>query len=82
MIHYIEDTQLTNEIIKNDVERGMDYKPFVIIAKGHLLPKGHGDLKDHNDIINSLFDFINGKKTIGQCIYDAPTILEADKGDE
>ena len=49
------------------------------VKDGKPLPKGHGDLKDHNDIIKSLFDFTSGNKTLGQCIDDAPTIIEADK---
>lgn len=33
------------ELLKNDVERGNDYKPIVIIANGTPLPKGHGICK-------------------------------------
>ena len=46
------------------------------IQKGVVLPKGHGRLIDENEAIKSLFDYNKGKKTIGQCINDAPTVLE------
>lgn len=49
-----------------------------IIANGTPLPKGHGDLIDRSEVIKSLFDYHNGKKTIGQCIDDVQTIIEAD----
>ncbi len=50
-----------------------------IIKNGTPLPKGHGDLIDRSEVIKSLFDFHKGKKTIGQCIDDVQTIIEADK---
>jgi hypothetical protein len=43
------------------------------------LPKGCGDLIDRSETIKSLFDYHNGKKTIGQCIDDVQTIIEEDK---
>lgn len=43
------------------------------------LPKGHDDLIDRNEVIKSLFDYHNGKKTIGQCIDDVQTIIEAEE---
>lgn len=49
------------------------------IRYGTPLPKGHGDLIDRSEVIKSLFDYFNGKKTIGQCIDDVQTIIEADK---
>ena len=52
------------------------------IKNGTLLPKGHGDLIDRTEVIKSLFDYHNGKKTIGQCIDDVPTTIEADKEEE
>ena len=69
------------EILKYDVEHGNDYKPIVLIANGTPLPKGHGDLIDRNEVIKSLFDYFNGK-TIGQCIDNTPTIIEADNESE
>ena len=49
------------------------------IKNGTPLPEGHGRLIDENEAIKSLFDYNKGKKTIGQCINDTPTVLEADK---
>lgn len=49
------------------------------IRKGTLLPKEHGELINRSKVIKSLFDYYNGKKTIGQCIDDVPTIIKADK---
>lgn len=73
--------------VKNRLEFGVTYKDDLRIMTEALansipLPKGHGDLKDHNDIIKSLYDYISGKKTLGQCIDDAPIIIEADKEGE
>lgn len=48
------------------------------IKNGTPLPKGHGDLIDRSEVIKSLFDYHNGKKTIGQCIDDVQTIIEAE----
>lgn len=47
-----------------------------LILKGTPLPKGHGVLIDRSEVIKSLLDYYNGKKTIGQCIDDVPTIIE------
>lgn len=51
------------------------------IANGTLLLKGHGDLIYRSEVIESLFDYHNGKKTLGQCIDDVQTIIEADKAE-
>lgn len=52
------------------------------VRKGTPIPKGHGDLIDRIEVIKSLFDYHNGKKTIGQCIDDVPITIEADKEEE
>lgn len=52
------------------------------IKNGTPLPKGHGNLIDKSEVIISLFDYYSGKKTIGQCIDDAQTIIEADTESE
>lgn len=52
---------------------------YQYIANGKPLQKNHGDLIDRTEVIKSLFDYHNGKKTIGQCIDDVPTTIEADK---
>ena len=49
------------------------------VHNGVPLPKGHGRLIDENEAIKSLFDYHKGKKTMGQCVNDTPTVLEADK---
>ena len=53
-----------------------------MIANGTPLPKGHGDLVDRIEVIKSLFDYYEGKKTIGQCVEDVQTIIESDGGKE
>lgn len=49
------------------------------IYKGVILPKHHNDLIDKGETIKSLFDFVDGKKTIGQCIDDVPVVIKATK---
>jgi len=51
------------------------------IANGTPLLKGHGDLIYRSEVIKSLFDYHKGKKTLGQCIDDVQTIIEADKAE-
>lgn len=47
------------------------------------LPKGHGALVDRSEVIKNLLDYKKGKKTLGQCIEDVQTIIEADwEGEE
>ena len=58
----------------------LDIKDAII--NGTPLPKGHGDLIDRNEVIKSLFDYHKGQKTIGQCIDDVQTIIEADTESE
>lgn len=52
------------------------------VKNGTPLPKGHGALVDRGEVIKSLFDYKKGKKTLGQCIEDVQTIIEADWEDE
>lgn len=66
-----------NEIATDDIcEMAMS------LRLGTPLLKGHGDLIDRNEVIKSLFDYFNGKKTVGQCIDDVRTIIEADTESE
>ena len=58
-----------------------EYLFGLVRCTGTLLPKGHGDLIDRSKVIKSLFDYHNGKKTIGQCIDDVEAIIEADKAE-
>ena len=41
-----------------------------------------GRLIDTSDLVKSLFDYENGKKTLGQCIDDTPTAQPEDKCSE
>lgn len=70
------------EIIKHDVDKGMDYLPCVLIAKGAPLPKGHGGIIDESKITEvykySEERIFNNIKAINTTIThtDAPTIIE------
>lgn len=67
--------QIVIEIPKEQYER-LPYIDIVslraYIEKGKILPKGHGDLIDRNEVIESLFDFRKGR---------IQTIIEADKAE-
>lgn len=70
------------EAICRQVTSGHEFSyGYIAIANGTPLPKEHGDLIDRSEVIKSLFDYHNGKKTIGQCIDDVQTIIEADKAE-
>lgn len=78
------------ENIKYDVEHGIEYMPWTLIAHGTPLPKGHGRLIDADAF--QLFCFRKnfdmrlsdgGLATINMYLDNsAPTIIEADKGDK
>lgn len=48
-----------------------------LIADGTPLPENHGNLKDEMEIIKSLFAYVHGKKTIGQCLDDVPILIKS-----
>lgn len=48
------------------------------IHYGTPLPKGHGRLVDVSDLLISIMKYMDGDKTLGQCIDDTPTVLEAE----
>jgi hypothetical protein len=50
------------------------------IGNGTPLPKGHGRLVDMSEVLIKLMQFYDGDKTIGQCLDEVNTIIEADKG--
>jgi hypothetical protein len=50
------------------------------IKNGTPLPKGHGRLVDMSEVLIKLMQFYDGDKTIGQCLDEVNTIIEADKG--
>lgn len=49
-----------------------------IIAKGTPLPKGHGDLKDADEMKRKMGN-LDGVGMIGRCIDEFPTIIDADR---
>lgn len=53
---------------------------YKAIANGTPLPKGHGRLVDISEVLIKLMQFYDGDKTIGQCLDEVNTIIEADKG--
>ena len=65
-----------------------DYENTIIDAlkNGTPLPKGHGRLIDENELIDEIVcEEIDGRYydiIYAHSIYDAPTIIEADKEDE
>jgi hypothetical protein len=71
--------EVYNSIQDNDYCGISNADMYNAVKNGTPLPKGHGDLIDRNEVIKILFDYHNGKKTIGQCIDDVPTIIEAEK---
>ena len=50
------------------------------IRNGTPLPKGHGELKDVNEIWR-LYDYSDIDYTMSDALDDAPTIIEADKAE-
>ena len=82
------------EIIKHEVSvNHNEFKPFVLIANGTPLPKGHGRLIDADAEIKKIQDISDRvKNRNAPCldVYDgaiaamqlAPTIIEAEKGAE
>lgn len=51
---------------------------YKAIKDGIVLPKGHGRLIDENDLVKNLFDYVNGKRTIGECLDRTKTVVPAD----
>lgn len=56
------------------------------VMNGTPLPKGHGDLVDRDKVIDLLneeeYNYYTELDKVCDTIYEAPTIIEADKGDE
>lgn len=80
------DIELVIKLPEEEYEYCKTWELMSPIAKasvnGTQLPKGHGELIDRSEVIKNLFDYHNGKKTIGQCIDDVPTIIEADEEED
>jgi hypothetical protein len=51
------------------------------IRNGTPLPKPHGRLVDMSEVLIKLMQFYDGDKTIGQCLDEVNTIIEADKAE-
>lgn len=51
------------------------------IANGTPLPEGHGRLVDFSEVLIKLMQFYDGNKSIGQCLDEVHTVIEADGGD-
>ena len=72
-IHYgiehgtVQNGSIASKIVLNAVNNGI------------VLPKGHGDLIDREQVIKSLFDYVNGKKTIGECVDKVKAAIPADR---
>ena len=49
-----------------------------VICTGTPLPKGHGRLVDMSEVIVKLMQYYDREKTIGQCLDEVPTVIEAD----
>jgi hypothetical protein len=77
------------EIIKHNVKVfDNDFKPYVLIANGTPLPKGHGRLIDADDakrewqnVLDCEVEHPRYQCTIRDVLEDAPTIIEADKAE-
>lgn len=50
------------------------------VANGTPLPKGHGRLVDMSEVIVKLMQYYDRDKTIGQCLDEVHTVIEADGG--
>ena len=71
--------ELYEEIISRD-DCGL-HELTRAIANGTPLPKGHGELKDVDEIWR-LYDHTDIDYTMIDALNDAPTIIEADKESE
>ena len=58
------------------LDKRFDYQIRFAVKKGTPLPKGHGRLIDEDKIIGK----IHGVRSL-TAVLDAPTIIEADKGE-
>ena len=54
---------------------------YKAIANGTPLPQGHGRLVDISEVLIKLMQFYDGDKTIGQCLDEVNTIIEADRSE-
>lgn len=74
--------KLIIEIPKYYLEHPQDYTCLAeCVRRGTVLPKGHGRLVDMSEVLIKLMQFYDGDKTIGQCLDEVNTIIEADKSE-
>lgn len=52
---------------------------MLIIRFGTPLPKGHGMLVDMSEVLVKLMQYYDGDKTIGQCLDEVHTVIDADR---
>ena len=50
------------------------------VDNGTPLPEGHGGLVYMSEVIVKLMQYYDGNKTIGQCLDEVHTVIEADGG--
>lgn len=83
-----DDIELVIKVPENLVCEGFE-RPFTeeekntlikAIGNGTPLLKRHGRLVDFSEVLIKLMQFYDGDKTIGQCLDEVNTIIEADKG--
>ena len=83
------DIELVINVPKNLVCEGFE-RPFTEEEKNVLikaignakpLPKGHGRLVDFSEVLIKLMQFYDGDKSIGQCLDEVNTIIEADRSE-
>lgn len=51
------------------------------IGNGTPLPKRHGRLVDFSEVLIKLMQYYDRDKSIGQCLDEVSTIIEADKSE-
>ncbi len=67
--------------VKKQVADGITNPLKMRIANGIPLPEKHGRLVDMSEVLIKLMQFYDGNKSIGQCLDEVSTIIEADGGD-
>ena len=76
------DAVLYNRIFVNSQADPYDMvKASIAIKEGTPLTESHGRLVDMSEVIVKLMQYYDRDKTIGQCLDEVPTVIEADWGD-
>ena len=75
-----EKVEVVITIPKHYLEHPQDYSCLAeCVRRGIPLPKGRGRLVDMSEVLIKLMQFYDGDKSIGQCLDEVNTIIEADK---